>query len=373
MIYLDTAASYPLLPEVKETLIKEFENHYANSAASHYLGEEVNKSINRVREMLADEIGAFPSEIVFTSGATESNNLAIKGALLSKDPKLKSKKHIVTSAIEHKCNLAICNYMESLGFEVTYLMPNKNGLITAESVKGALRVDTALVSIMHANNELGTLNPIKEIGQVCFENDVLFHCDAAQSLCKTEIDVDNFNVDFMSFSAHKIAGPKGIGALYIRDLREREIEPVIHGAGQEQGVRGGTVASPLIAAFGTAIELFPLRYKEFSKTKALEFFKESLQATGITYSENGHGEKLSHCCSFTFHDVKVTKLIRENDEKIAFAQGSACSSKEIQASHVLTALGFSREEAEKTFRISFPLDISHEQISFVVNAIKKAT
>ncbi|MEQ3515405.1 cysteine desulfurase family protein [Pseudoalteromonas sp. BZB3] len=373
MIYLDTAASYPLLPEVKETLLTEFENHYANSAASHYLGEEVNKSINRVRELLADEIGAFPSEIVFSSGATESNNLAIKGALLSKDPKFKKKKHIVTSSIEHKCNLAICNYMESLGFEVTYLKPNEDGLISAESVKKALRTDTALVSIMHANNELGTLNPIKEIGQVCFESGVLFHCDAAQSLCKTEIDVDDFNVDFMSFSAHKIAGPKGVGAVYIRDLREREIEPVIHGAGQEQGVRGGTVASPLIAAFGTAIELFPIRYREFINTEALHYFKANLQAQDITYTENGGGEKLNHCCSFTFHDVNVTKLIRDNEEKIAFAQGSACSSKEIQASHVLSALGFTRDEAEKTFRISFPLDISHEQILFIVNAIKKAT
>ncbi len=272
MIYLDTAASYPILPEVKIALSDAFEIFYANSASSHLLGEQVSNEINKVREQLADQIGAYPSEVIFTSGATESNNIAFKSLLLGKEIP-EDKKHIVTTQIEHKCVFAICDYLKSIGYEITYVKPNKDGIIEADAVSNAIRPDTALVSVMHVNNELGTINPIAEIGRVCFDAEILFHSDAAQSFKKVDIDVDDLNVDIMSFSAHKIGGPKGIGAIYIRDLRKRHLMPVIHGAGQEDGLRGGTVAAPLIAGFGKAVEVFPDYYKEYTSKNAKHYLE----------------------------------------------------------------------------------------------------
>jgi len=372
MLYLDTAASYPILPEVKKQLIEAFENTYANSASSHKLGEESANKINDVRELLADSIGAYPSEIIFTSGATESNNIALKSLLLGQELP-ESKKHIITSLIEHKCMFAICDHLTHIGYEVTYLRPNKHGIITAEAVNVAISEQTALVSIMHVNNELGTINPIDEIGEVCFNKNVLFHSDAAQSYGKLEIDVDDLNVDIMSFSAHKIAGPKGIGALYIRDLRKKHLLPVIHGAGQEEGLRGGTVAAPLILGFGTAIESFPAHYDKFKSIKAKQHLVSSLDQQSIPYQINGGTDVLAHCTSLTLPNTDVSLLIRDNENEFCLAQGSACSSKEISASHVLTTLGLTRELADCTLRISFPLDIQLLQINELIEAIKKAT
>lgn len=369
MIYLDTAASYPLLPEVKESLIHAFDKAYANSASSHTLGEDVSHEINHVRELLANEIGAYASEIIFTSGATESNNIAFKSLLLN-EAATNNKKHIVTTQIEHKCIFAITEYLVTLGYEVTYVKPNSDGLITAQSIKEAIRPNTALVSVMHVNNELGTVNPIEEIGQLCFENEILFHSDAAQSFQKVEIDVDDFNVDIMSFSAHKVGGPKGIGAIYIRDLRHRQLAPVIHGAGQEEGVRGGTVAAPLILGFGKAIELFKSYYSDFSANQIKKKFLEKLNFLNVQYIENGINT-LPHCISITFPNVDTETLVRDNESNLCLAQGSACSSKEVEPSHVLTAIGLSRELADKTFRISFPVDASEQDLDFLCRELQK--
>ncbi|OUS29084.1 aminotransferase [Thalassotalea sp. 42_200_T64] len=372
MIYLDTAASFPILPEVKATLTDAFDSFYANSASGHRLGTIVSKDINKIREQLADSIGAYPSEIVFTSGATESNNIAFKSLLLGGEIPA-NKKHIITSQIEHKCIFAICDYLESLGYEITYLKPNQSGIIEPQSVKNALRDDTALVSIMHVNNELGTINPIADIGNVCFEKGVLFHSDAAQSFGKIDIDVDHLNVDVVSFSAHKIGGPKGIGAIYIRDFRKKHLVPVIHGAGQEEGLRGGTVAAPLILGFGKAIEIFPASYKQFKELNIKEYLINQLDINKIYFKINGDDRVLQNCISITLPETNIALLIREHEANFCLAQGSACSSKEIEASHVLTALGLSRELAEKTLRISFPLDISKSQIDELVKAVKKVT
>ncbi|WP_371187822.1 cysteine desulfurase family protein [Thalassotalea maritima] len=369
MIYLDTAASYPLLPEVKECLALAFDTEYANSASNHMLGEQVNRHINKVREQLANEIGAYPSEIVFTSGATESNNIAFKSLLLGRELSTK-KKHIVTTKIEHKCIFAITEYLAREGFEVSYVQPNKDGIVTVESVKEALRPDTALVSVMHVNNELGTINPIEQIGALCFEHSILFHSDAAQSFKKVNIDVDDLNVDIMSFSAHKIGGPKGIGAVYIRDLRQKNLEPVIHGAGQEEGVRGGTVPAPLILGFGKAIEKFSSYYAEFESLKAKEVLLNKLKELGINHVVNGLNT-VPHCISITFPDTDTETLVRDNVHKLCLAQGSACSSKEIEPSHVLTSIGLTRTLADKTFRISFPLDIDDKKIEWLCSELKR--
>lgn len=372
MIYLDTAASYPTLPEVKLALSEAFDLFYANSASNHLMGRQVSDEVNRVRELLADEIGAYPSEIVFTSGATESNNIAFKSLLLG-GGLANHKKHIVTTQIEHKCVFAICDYLKSIGYEITYVKPNKHGIIEPESIANVLRPETALVSVMHVNNELGTINPIEDIGQVCFNNGVLFHSDAAQSFQKLDIDVDNLNVDIMSFSAHKIGGPKGIGAVYIRDLRKRHLMPVIHGAGQEDGLRGGTVAAPLIIGFGEAIKFFAKYYQKFTMKKAKNQLLDLLLKFKIEHKVNGIGNSLPSCISITFPVTNTALLIREYEKGFSLAQGSACSSKEIEASHVLTALGLTREQADKTFRLSFPLDIKQTDIETLVDAIKKAT
>jgi cysteine desulfurase len=372
MIYFDTAASYPLLPEVKNTLITAFEHFYANSASSHSLGSEVQQHVEAVREKLADSIGAYPSEIIFTSGATESNNIAFKSLLLGGDIATE-KKHIITSAIEHKCVLTICDYLQTLGYEISYLKPNSAGVINPSAVEAAIRPTTALISIMHVNNELGSVNPIADIGQLCEKNNILFHSDAAQSYGKLDIDVDKLNVDIMSFSAHKIGGPKGIGAVYIRDLRHRKLLPVIHGAGQEQGLRGGTIAAPLIIGFGTAIDVFPSRYDSFRLVKIKDFLVSKLEDNNIHFAVNGSKNSLPHCLSLTLSQTNVALMLRENDKKFSLAQGSACSSKEIEASHVLTSIGLNREQADKTLRISFSLDASYEQVEQLVAAIKKAT
>ena len=372
MIYLDTAASYPVLPEVKLALSQAFDSYYANSASGHLLGKQVSDEVNRVREQLADEIGAYPSEIVFTSGATESNNIAFKSLLLGGGV-ANNKKHIVTTQIEHKCVFAICDYLKSIGYEITYVKPNKHGIIEPESIASALRPETALVSVMHVNNELGTINPIEDIGMVCFNNGVLFHSDAAQSFQKLDIDVDDLNVDVMSFSAHKIGGPKGVGAVYIRDLRKRHLMPVIHGAGQEDGLRGGTVAAPLILGFGEAINVFSKYYQKFILKNAKSRLLDLLLKYKVEHKVNGAVNSLPNCISITLPATNTALLIREYEQVFSLAQGSACSSKEIEASHVLTALGLSREHADKTFRLSFPLDIKQTDIETLVNAIKKAT
>jgi len=370
MIYLDTASSYPVLSEVKEALSLAFDTLYANSASGHLLGRGVSLEIDEVREKLADNIGAYPSEVIFTSGATESNNIALKSLLLAQGMP-EDKKHIITSQIEHKCIFSICHYLESLGYEITYLKPNKQGVITADLVKSAIKPETILVSIMHVNNELGTINPIAEIGNVCQHQDILFHSDAAQSFQKVKIDVDDLNVDLMSFSAHKIGGPKGIGAVYIRDLRERQLEPIIHGAGQEQGVRGGTVAAPLILGFGSAIDNFSAHYDRFKEKKAKAFLLNELEKYNVEFRVNGGVDTLPSCLSLTLSSTDVALLIRDNEQSFCLAQGSACSSKEIEASHVLTAIGLTREQADKTLRISFSLDVSESDILKLVEIIQK--
>jgi cysteine desulfurase len=372
MIYLDTAASYPILPEVKSALIEAFESEFANSASSHLLGEQVSAKVNVVREQIADTIAAYPSEIIFTSGATESNNIAFKSLLLGSEID-SDKKHIITSQIEHKCIISICEYFKSLGYEITYIKPNNQGIIEPKSVKNAIREDTALVSIMQVNNELGTINPISEIGQICFDKGVLFHSDAAQSFGKIEIDVDDLNVDVMSFSAHKIGGPKGVGAVYIRDLRKKQLLPVIHGAGQEEGLRGGTVAAPLIIGFGKAIEIFPTLYRQFKSLKIKSYLLEQLKLQNIEHKVNGVGETLESCLSLTLPNTDTDTLVRENEHKLCLAQGSACSSKEIEPSHVLAAVGLNRKLADHTFRVSFPLEVSILDIDVIVSEIQNHT
>ncbi|WP_305844789.1 cysteine desulfurase family protein [Photobacterium leiognathi] len=233
--YFDYAASTPVTQHVLEAM-KPWENeNFANASSAHQAGRTSSQAIQRARELIADKIGALPSEIIFTSGASEANNLALKGVAFKH---LDNKGHIITSKIEHKCILNTCAFLESIGFEVTYLSPDQDGQISPSSLEVAIQSNTILISIHHVNNELGTIQPIEEFGAIAFEHDIPFHTDAAQSFCKCDIDVDDMDIDMLSLSGHKIYGPKGVGALYVRDARDSELVPLIHGGGQEAGLEG---------------------------------------------------------------------------------------------------------------------------------------
>jgi cysteine desulfurase len=369
LIYFDSAASYPVLPVVVEALRDAFIDSYGNSMALHRIGARAFEEVELVRLQLADAIGAFKSEIVFTSGATESNNLALKGLLL-KPGFDTSKKHIVTSAVEHKCIHSICAFMETQGFDVTLVKPDSDGFISASSINEALREDTCLVSVMHANNETGVINDIANIGELCVNRKILFHIDAAQTFCKLPIDVDDLNADVMSFSAHKIGGPKGVGAIYIRDLRKINLTPVIHGAGQEEGVRGGTVPSPLIIGFGAAIAEFPKVYGQLKEAQLKEILISILNESNIEFSINGNiNNSLPNIVSITFPTIDLSVFIRKTENSFCLAQGSACSSTEIEPSHVLTSIGLNTKMAEKTLRLSLGHYNDRADIVALVNAL----
>lgn len=370
MLYLDVLASYPMLNESYEAFILACQNNFANPSANHQLGEAAQEDIEQARNDIADSIEALPSEIIFTSGATESNNLILKGVIL---PIINAGQtpHLITSAIEHKCILEVCNHLESLGCEVTYLQPLKNGLITADAVKDAIKSNTALVSIMHVNNELGTTNNISSIGRLCFENNIQFHTDAAQSYLKTEVDVDEQNIDFLSISAHKIGGPKGIGAAYIRDSRNSTIQPLIHGAGQELGIRGGTLATPLIQAFQAAVQHFPSYYNVRSLSERKQHFLRKLQEKEVLYQVNGDGNTLPLITNISLKNIDIPAFIRKTTNKYSVSQGSACASGSLEPSHVLLALSLDRETAANTLRISFSSDIQKSQLTELVNDIAR--
>jgi len=350
MIYFDSAASYPILPEALEELHSAYADLSANPSSAHKAGEIAALKIEFARELIADSIGALPSEIVFTSGATESNNLALKSHFQGADTL--EKRHLIISSIEHKCVHAVADYLHRTAqVRVSVVSPNKDGVITRDAVENALCDDTSLVSIMHINNELGTANPIDDIGALCFERGIKLHSDAAQSYLKLPIDVDDMNVDFLSLSAHKVGGPKGIGALYIRDRRARDIEPVLHGAGQEEGLRGGTLPTPLITSFAKATQKFPDVYRSLRDSRLKKHLLDQLFELGVPHQINGN--PIDSLVSLTLPKTDVPALLRETSEQFALATGSACSSKEIEASHVLTAIGMERGLAERTLRISF--------------------
>lgn len=347
MIYLDFAASTPLLPSVKKELFRAFEEEYSNPSSAHKLGRSSAEKIIKVREIIAHSIGAYKSEIIFTSGASEANNLAIKGYVLANQ---KKGKHIITSTIEHKCILSICHFLEKEhGYEITYISPQKNGIIDSQDVISAMRDDTVLVSIMHVNNELGSIQPINVIGKECFERNIKFHVDAAQSFKKIPIDVDELNIDMLSISAHKIYGPKGVGALYVRDLRETRIQPVIHGAGQEYGLRGGTLPTPLILGFGVAVEDPTIEntvtevknINSLLRTKVIEI-GGAINSPDINY--------IPHILNIRLPNFDAAHFVANSD--FLCSQGSACSSMNIEMSYVLSQIGLSFVEAQSSIRIS---------------------
>jgi cysteine desulfurase len=362
-IYLDCHATTPVDPQVLEAMLPYFTEHFGNpSSVSHAYGWEAEAGVKQARETIAQAINASPEEIIFASGATEANNLAIKGVA---EAYFSQGQHIITVATEHRAVLDPCQYLESLGFEVTYLSVGEDGLIDLETLKQTIREDTILVSVMAANNEIGVLQPLAEIGAICREKEVLFHTDAAQALGKIPLDVEAMKIDLMSLTAHKLYGPKGIGALYVRRRQPKvRLASQIQGGGQERNFRSGTLYSPQIVGFGKAVELALAEMESEAERQSKlrdRAWEQLSQLEGIDL--NGHPtQRLPGNLNLSVAGVDGTALILGLQPVIAVSSGSACSSQSTAPSHVLTALGRSQTLANASIRFGLGRFTTAEEI-----------
>ena len=369
LIYFDNNATTKVDKEVIETIIPFFDQNYGNAASKlHAFGWVAQASVETATKQIAHLINCEESEIIFTSGATESINLALKGIFEA----YKSKgNHIITCKTEHKAVLDTCLYLEGQGAEITYLDVDKEGLIDPEELKDAIKPTTILVSIMAANNETGVIQPIEKIAEICNDKDVLFFCDATQFVGKERCDVAELGIHCMAFSAHKMYGPKGIGALYVRRKNPRvNLIEQINGGGHQNGKRSGTLNVPLIAGFGKAAELFEQNFWDIGShvSKLKNYFEhqlldiEGLRINGTTK------HRLYNTSNLTFPQTKkITSLLN----KFAFSSGSACASANPEPSHVLTAMGLSEEEIKNSFRFSFGKNNTLDEVKLLVEEIKK--
>ena len=368
-IYLDYASTTPVDPAVADKMMQFLTptGQFGNPASrSHVFGWQAEAAVEDARNDVATLIGADPREIVWTSGATEANNLAIKGCAHFNQRK---GKHVITSRIEHKAVLDTCRQLEREGWEVTYLDPDSNGLIQPQMVADAIREDTTVVSIMHVNNELGTLNDIESIGAICREKKVFFHVDAAQSAGKTAIDVEAMNVDMMSFSAHKIYGPKGIGALYVRRKPRVRIEAQMHGGGHERGMRSGTLPTHQIVGMGEAFKVgFHNLAEESARIEALRTrLWEGVSDMEEVHLNGSEDQHVPGIVNISFAFVEGESLIMALRD-LAVSSGSACTSASLEPSYVLRALGLNDEMAHSSIRFSIGRYTSEDDID---NAIAK--
>lgn len=367
-IYMDMQATTPTDPRVLDTMLKFYTGLYGNPHSNtHAYGWETNKEVETAREYIAKVIRADPKEIIFTSGATESNNMAIKGvARFFK----KTKKHIITTRTEHKCALEAARSMINEGYDVTFLTVDKYGLIDLKELEEAIRPDTCLVSVMAVNNEIGVMQPLKEIGALCRKRKVYFHTDAAQAYGKVPIDVNEMNIDLLSVSSHKIYGPKGIGALYVRRRPRVRLEPLLSGGGQERGLRSGTLAPPLVAGFGEAARLVVKEYD--ADIKHIERLSKKL-VDGLLQLEhtslNGSPDhKYPGCINVSFAYVEGESLLMALRD-IALSSGSACTSASLEPSYVLHALGKDDALAHSSIRFGIGRFTTEEEVDYVLKAI----
>lgn len=367
-VYLDHAATTPLHPEVSSLMSEFMAETFGNPSSLHSFGREARKWMEEAREKVAGLIGAAPEEIVFTSGGTEADNLAILGAAWSRQ---KKGNHLITSAIEHHAVLDTCKFLAKSGFEVTFLSVDRYGMVDPDEVRKAIRKETILITIMHANNEIGTIEPIEEIGKIAREHGVVFHTDAVQTAGKIPVNVDTLGVDLLSLSAHKIYGPKGVGALYVR--KGVQLKPVLHGGGQEKKYRSGTENTIGIVGFGKAAEIAARDLEqEFSRTRALR--DRLIQGVFEKIPEvrlNGHPEqRLPHNANFSFSYVEGESLILGLDlQGIAASSGSACSSRSLKPSHVLAALGLPPELIHGSVRMTLGRANTESDVDYVLEVL----
>jgi len=368
-IYLDHHATTPVDPRVLDEMIPYFTEKIGNaSSLDHPFGYEASVAVEEAREKLANGIGARHDEIVFTSGATESDNIALIGTMQKYSHK---GNHLITCVTEHKAILDTARHLESLGKKVTYLPVNEYGEIDLKELEDAITSETVMISVMFANNEIGTIADIKSIGEIAHKHDVIFHTDAAQAVGHIPVNVESMNIDLMSFSAHKMYGPKGIGALYVRGVKPR-VKPdgLFYGGGQERGIRSGTLNVPGIVGFGKAMEIAILEMDAENK-KFTEW-------TGMMLSEfekiggklNGHPTKrLSHNLNVYFPGIESKAIINSVSKKIAISAGSACTTQIVEPSHVLLALGLNEQTTHQAIRIGIGRFNNVEQINFCLEQI----
>lgn len=373
--YLDFSATTPVDPRVLDAMLPYMIGSYGNPhSRTHAFGWEAEHIVETARQQIANLIHASSSkEIIFTSGATESNNLAIKGVahFYGKSGK---KRHVITSQTEHKCVLDSCRFLEQEGFEVTYLpVQHSTGLIDLEELRNAIREDTILVSIMAVNNEIGTRQPIEQIGALCREKKVFFHTDAAQMLGKMPIDVDKMNIDLMSMSSHKIYGPKGVGALYVRRRPRVRLEPIMSGGGQERGLRSGTLPHTLCVGFGAACQLameemeIDTAWVEYLSQK----LKDGIESRIPVVTQNGHPDmRYPGCLNYSFAYVEGESLLMAL-KNVAVSSGSACTSASLEPSYVLRALGVGDELAHSSLRFGIGRFTTEDEIDFVLDLLEK--
>jgi len=374
-VYLDYSSSTPVDKDVLKEMIPYFSEIYGNASSIHSFGTEAFDACEKARKKVANMLNANENEIIFTGGGTESDNMSIKGiAYLNQNKKKINSKgpHIITSSIEHPAILETCKYIEKQGFKVKYLPVDKYGLINLNELKESIIKDTFLITIMFANNEIGTIEPIKEIGKIAKENNVLFHTDAIQAIGKIPIDVKKLNIDLLSISSHKIYGPKGVGALYIK--KGVKIQPTTHGGGHEKGLRSSTYNTPGIVGLGKACELIKQRMDK--DIKHLTTLRDLMISNVLEIEEsylNGHPEKrLVNNGHFRFTAVEGESLnLMLDDKGIAASTGSACSSKKLQVSHVLTAIGLKPEEAHGSLRLSLGRENNKDEINYVCEVLPK--
>jgi cysteine desulfurase len=365
-IYLDNHATTPLDERVLTAMLPYFREHFGNPASiNHFYGWEAEAAVKQSRQVLADAIHATPEEIVFTSGATEANNLAIKGVA---EAYFKKGRHIITVQTEHNAVLDPCEYLQSLGFEVTFLPVQKDGLIDLNELEKAIRPDTVLVSVMAANNEIGVLQPLAEIGAICRSHEVLFHTDAAQAIGKIPLDVEAMQIDLMSLTAHKIYGPKGIGALYVRRRNPRvKLSAQTHGGGQERGMRSGTLYTPQIVGFAKSVELAIPEIDSETKrlTKLRQTLWDKLSQLGDVIL-NGHPtQRLPGNLNISIKNVDGAALLLALQPVMAISSGAACTSTKTAPSHVLIALGHHPELAFASVRLGIGRFNNQEEIDLV--------
>ncbi|KAM8716634.1 hypothetical protein ACLKA7_003502 [Drosophila subpalustris] len=366
-IYLDAQATTPMDPRVLDAMLPFLTNFYGNPhSRTHAYGWETEQAVEKAREQVAKLIGADPKEIIFTSGATESNNIAVKGVARFYGT---NKKHVITTQTEHKCVLDSCRALENEGFRVTYLPVEANGIINMQELEAAMTADTSLVSIMTINNEIGVQQPINEIGKLCRSRKVFFHTDAAQAVGKIPLDVNAMNIDLMSISGHKIYGPKGVGALYVRRRPRVRLEPIQSGGGQERGLRSGTVPAPLAVGLGKAAEL-SMQEMDYDK-KWVDFLSKRLMDKLTTalpnVIRNGDPDKTYNgCLNLSFAYVEGESLLMALKD-VALSSGSACTSASLEPSYVLRAIGADEDLAHSSIRFGIGRFTTLEEVDYTVN------
>jgi cysteine desulfurase len=365
-VYLDYAATTPLDNKVLSSMTPYFKENFGNPASLHKYGKIAKKILEKSREEIKNKLNAKNYKLVFTSGGSESNNFAIKGLA----EKNNLKKHIITTKIEHDCILKTCKYLETKNYEITYLNVDKYGFINLEDLKNKIRKDTLLVSIIHANNEIGTIQDIKKIAEICHQQGTLLHSDACQSFCKVDINLEDLKIDLLTINAHKIYGPKGVGALLIKD--NINLNPLIFGGGQEFGLRSGTVNIPGVVGFASAIN--SITKKDLAHIKSLQnkLIKGLLEIEDCWINGPITENKLCNNVNVSFKGAEGEAILLHLDNRGVFVStGSACSSNTLEANHVLLAIGLKKEDTHGTIRFSLGKETTLEDIDYTIQQTKE--